>query len=74
MSLSNKLAITDLDVKGKRVLIRVDFNVPQQEGKITNPAVSRKYIFIAILSGLLHQFQRIVAALPTIKYAVDNGE
>ena len=39
MSLSNKLSITDLDLKGKRVLIRVDFNVPIQEGKITNPAV-----------------------------------
>ena len=40
MSLSNKLAITDLDLKGKKVLIRVDFNVPMQDGKITNPAVS----------------------------------
>jgi phosphoglycerate kinase len=40
MSLSNKLAITDLDLKGKRVLIRVDFNVPQDStGAITNPAV-----------------------------------
>ena len=39
MSLSNKLAITDLDLKDKRVLIRVDFNVPMKEGKITNPAV-----------------------------------
>ncbi|KAF7322745.1 Phosphoglycerate kinase [Mycena chlorophos] len=54
MSLSNKLSITDLDLNGKRVLIRVDFNVPQQDGKITNPA-------------------RIVAALPTIQYAVKNG-
>ncbi|KAK0441165.1 phosphoglycerate kinase [Desarmillaria tabescens] len=54
MSLSNKLAITDLSLTGKRVLIRVDFNVPIQEGKITNPA-------------------RIVAALPTIKYALENG-
>ncbi|KAJ6611784.1 phosphoglycerate kinase [Mycena sp. CBHHK59/15] len=54
MSLSNKLSITDLDLKGKRVLIRVDFNVPQQDGKITNPA-------------------RIVAALPTIQYALKNG-
>ena len=40
MSLSNKLAITELDVKDKRVLIRVDFNVPMKEGQITNPAVS----------------------------------
>jgi phosphoglycerate kinase len=54
MSLSNKLAITDLSLEGKRVLIRVDFNVPMQDGKITNPA-------------------RIVAALPTIKYALENG-
>ncbi|KAH8111330.1 hypothetical protein DFH11DRAFT_628796 [Phellopilus nigrolimitatus] len=39
MSLSNKLSISDLDLKGKKVLIRVDFNVPMQDGKITNPAV-----------------------------------
>ncbi|CAE6478363.1 unnamed protein product [Rhizoctonia solani] len=56
MSLSNKLSITDLgSLKGKRVLIRVDFNVPIQDGKITNPA-------------------RIVAALPTIKYALEKGK
>ncbi|PGH14182.1 phosphoglycerate kinase [Polytolypa hystricis UAMH7299] len=55
MSLSNKLAITDVDVKGKRVLIRVDFNVPlDANNKVTNN-------------------QRIVGALPTIKYAIDNG-
>lgn len=41
MSLSNKLSITDLDLKGKKVLIRVDFNVPMADGKITNPAVRR---------------------------------
>lgn len=55
MSLSNKLAITDVDLKNKRVLIRVDFNVPLDSSqKITNP-------------------QRIVGALPTIKYAIENG-
>ena len=37
MSLSNKLSITDVDLKGKRVLVRVDFNVPlDSNGKITN--------------------------------------
>lgn len=54
MSLSNKLAITDVDVRGKSVLIRVDFNVPLDGTTITNN-------------------QRIVGALPTIKYAVENG-
>jgi phosphoglycerate kinase len=54
IKLSNKLSITDVDLKGKRVLIRVDFNVPFADGKISNN-------------------QRIVAALPTIKYALDNG-
>jgi phosphoglycerate kinase len=39
MSLSNKLSITDLALGGKRVLIRVDFNVPIQGEKIANPAV-----------------------------------
>lgn len=32
----NKLAVDSLDVKGKRVLIRVDFNVPLKDGNITN--------------------------------------
>lgn len=53
MSLSNKLSITDVDVNGKRVLIRVDFNVPQQDGKITNPAVrSVCYRIFLILMAL----------------------
>ncbi len=50
-----KLTIDKLDLQGKRVLMRVDFNVPQdKDGNINNP-------------------QRIVAALPTIKYALDHG-
>jgi len=53
MSISNKLSIDQLDVAGKRVLIRVDFNVPMKNGKITNN-------------------QRIVASLPTIKYALEK--
>ncbi|KAJ9639780.1 phosphoglycerate kinase [Exophiala oligosperma] len=55
MSLSNKLSITDCDLQGKRVLIRVDFNVPlDADKKVTNN-------------------QRIVGALPTIKYAIEHG-
>lgn len=50
----NKLSITDLDLAGKRVLMRVDFNVPLKDGAITNNA-------------------RIVAALPSIKHALDKG-
>ncbi|CAH2350387.1 phosphoglycerate kinase [[Candida] railenensis] len=53
MSLSSKLSVKDLDVKGKRVFIRVDFNVPLDGKTITNN-------------------QRIVAALPTIKYVLEN--
>ncbi|KAK9447434.1 phosphoglycerate kinase [Limtongia smithiae] len=54
MSLTSKLAITDLDLAGKRVFIRVDFNVPLDGTTITNN-------------------QRIVAALPTINYAIEKG-
>ncbi|KAL7752321.1 phosphoglycerate kinase [Sorochytrium milnesiophthora] len=54
VKISNKLGIADVPLKDKRVLIRVDFNVPFANGKITNN-------------------QRIVAALPTIKYAVEQG-
>ncbi|EJF00889.1 phosphoglycerate kinase [Liquorilactobacillus mali] len=49
-----KLTVSDLDVTGKKVLIRVDFNVPIKNGVIGND-------------------NRIVAALPTIKYIVENG-
>ncbi|KAK9487346.1 phosphoglycerate kinase [Lipomyces starkeyi] len=53
MSLTNKLAITDVDLKDKRVFIRVDFNVPLDGTTITNN-------------------QRIVAAVPTIQYAIEH--
>jgi len=50
----NKLSIEKVDLAGKRVLIRVDFNVPIKDGKITSN-------------------QRIVAALDTVKYAIEKS-
>ena len=49
-----KKTIVDLSLKGKRVLIRVDFNVPVHDGEITDD-------------------NRIVQALPTIQYAIEQG-
>uniref|UniRef100_A0A8D2B7S0 Phosphoglycerate kinase n=1 Tax=Sciurus vulgaris TaxID=55149 RepID=A0A8D2B7S0_SCIVU len=54
MSLSNKLTLDKLDVKGKRVVMRVDFNVPMKNNQVTNN-------------------QRIKAAVPSIKFCLDNG-
>ena len=51
----NKKTIKDIDLKGKKVLVRCDFNVPYDENrKITDN-------------------RRIVAALPTIKYLLENN-
>ena len=52
----NKKTVYDVDVKGKKVLLRCDFNVPQDKktGEITSD-------------------KRIVAALPTIKYLLEQG-
>ncbi|MCI9292153.1 MAG: phosphoglycerate kinase [Erysipelotrichaceae bacterium] len=49
-----KRTVKDLDVAGKRVIVRCDFNVPRKDGKITND-------------------NRIIQALPTIKYLVENN-
>lgn len=50
----NKKTIEDIDVKGKKVIARCDFNVPMKDGVITDT-------------------KRIVGALPTIRYLVENG-
>ncbi len=51
----NKKSIKDVDIRGKKVLMRADFNVPlSEELKVGDDT-------------------RIKAALPTIKYAVENG-
>ena len=52
----NKKTVADVAVTGKKVLLRCDFNVPQDKrtGEITSD-------------------KRIVAALPTIRYLLDNG-
>ena len=51
----NKMTVKDIkDWKGKRVLVRCDFNVPMKDGKITDE-------------------NRIIGALPTIKYLMEHG-
>ncbi len=51
----NKMSVKDLkELKGKKVLVRCDFNVPMKDGVITDE-------------------NRIIGALPTIKYLLDNG-
>jgi len=51
----NKKTIEDIQVQGKKVLVRCDFNVPlDSEGNITDE-------------------NRIIGAMPTIKYLADNG-
>lgn len=50
----NKKTIKDVDIKGKRVFIRVDFNVP-------------------IKNGVIEDDTRIKGALPTIRYAIEQG-
>ncbi len=50
----NKKSVEDIEVSGKRVLCRCDFNVPIKGGDITSD-------------------KRIVAALPSIQYLVNQG-
>ena len=50
----NKKTVKDVDVKGKRCLVRCDFNVPMKNGVITDD-------------------NRIMGALPTIQYLMENG-
>src|SRR5512140_3137649 len=50
----DKKTVKDIDLKGKRVIMRVDFNVPMDKGLVTDD-------------------KRIKAALPTIKYVLEQG-
>ncbi len=52
----NKKTVKDIDVKGKKVLLRCDFNVPQDK-----------------TTGAITDDKRIVAALPTIQYLLEEG-
>ena len=51
----NKKTVKDIDLKGKKVLVRCDFNVPYDENRV------------------ITDNRRIVAALPTIKYLLENN-
>ena len=53
MTMLNKKTIEDIDVRGKKCLVRCDFNVPLKDGKITDE-------------------NRLVGAMPTIKYLIEN--
>ena len=52
----SKKTVQDVDVHGKKVLLRCDFNVPQDKE-----------------TGAITSDKRIVAALPTIRYLLENG-
>lgn len=54
MTMLNKKTIEEINVRGKKCLVRCDFNVPLKDGKITDE-------------------NRLVGAMPTIKYLIENG-
>ena len=71
-----KLELADIDVTGKRVLVRVDFNVPIQDGKITDE--TRITAALPTLLDLLHRNAKIILIThlgrPTVGSNEDNKE
>jgi 3-phosphoglycerate kinase len=61
MATTTKKTVADIDVKGKRVLMRVDFNVPLQQAKDGSGTLE------------ITDDRRIAQALPTIKNVIDRG-